>query len=261
MIRVAVLGLVAVFVLPAFALTGRQVIDDAQKKHGFSTWKDRKLSSTMETYSGSSLTRTRDLEITEQTDPRGEHRTYISFIGPNDVQGTHFLHLSPRGTGDQQWLYAPNTRRVRRLAEAQRDENFFGADLSYRDLELIVRIQQWNDDESTATLGPEETIDGHRCNVVMLVAKNEEFPQYGKYVLYFGGDDQLLWQVDVWDTDQKLFKRTSPRKYQDVGQYSTAMESDVETVPNHTRTHFTFKDVKYDAGVSESLFSVSNLDR
>ncbi len=260
MIRVVVAALVLAAV-PGFALTGREVIDSAQKKHGFSTWKDRTLSATMATYSGGDLVRTRDLEITEQTDPRGEHRTFIAFIAPHDVQGTRFLHLSPRGASDQQWLYAPNTRRVRRLSESQRDENFFGADLSYRDLELIVRIQQWNDDESTATLGPEETIDGHKCNVVTLVPKNEEFPHYGKYILYFGTDDQLLWRVEVFDTDGKLYKRTTLRKYDKIGNYSTAMESNVETVPNNTRTDFTFKGVKYDVDVDEKVFAVSNLDR
>ena len=247
--------------VPAFALTGREVIDSAQKKHGFSTWKDRTLSATMATYSGGDLVRTRDLEITEQTDPRGEHRTFIAFIAPHDVQGTRFLHLSPRGGADQQWLYAPNTRRVRRLSESQRDENFFGADLSYRDLELIVRIQQWNDDESTATLGPEETIDGHKCNVVTLVPKNEEFPHYGKYILYFGTDDQLLWRVEVFDTDGKLYKRVTPKRYERIDNYATAMESNIETVPNGTNTEFVFRQVKYDAGVSDRIFVVSNLDR
>jgi outer membrane lipoprotein-sorting protein len=256
-----ILVLLAAMVAPAAAITGREVIDQAQQKNGFSTWKDRKGGATMETYDHGSLTRTREMNIIEQTDPRGEHRTFIAFIAPHDVQGTRFLHLSPRGAGDQQWLYAPNTRRVRRLSEAQRDENFFGADLSYRDLELIVRIQQWNDDESTATLGPEETVDGHKCNVVTLVPKNEEFPHYGKYILYFGTDDQLLWRVEVFDAEGKLYKRTTLRKYDKIGNYSTAMESDVETVPNNTRTAFTFKNVKYDVDVDEKVFSVSNLDR
>ena len=50
------LSLVAALVLacgsltPAAALTGREVIDTAQKKNGFSTWRDRVLEATMETY-------------------------------------------------------------------------------------------------------------------------------------------------------------------------------------------------------------------
>ena len=261
MIRSIVIGLLVLLAVPASALTGRDVVDGAQKKNGFSTWKDRTVSATMATYASGDLTRSRDLEITEQTDPRGEHRTFMSFIGPADVQGTRFLHLSPRNAADQQWLFAPATRRVRRLSEAQRDENFFGADLSYRDLELLVRIQQWNDEESTATLGPEETVEGHRCNVVTLVPKNEEFPHYSKYVLWFGTDDALLWRVDVYDTDGKVFKRILPRKYERFGAYATSMESDVETLPHNTRTAFSFRQVKYDAGVNDGLFSVSNLDR
>jgi hypothetical protein len=245
---------------PGWSLTGREVIDGAQRKNGFSTWKDRTLATTMVTYAGESRTRTRDMEIAEQTDPRGEHRTFIAFTGPADVQGTRFLHLSPRGAGDQQWLFAPIARRVRRLAESQRDENFFGADLSYRDLELLVRVQQWNDAEATATLGEDERIDGHACRVVSVVPKNEEFPAYGKYILWFGTDDALLWRVDIFDTDGKLFKRVTLRGYERIGVYATAMDAEIETVPNHTRTTFAFRQVKYDEGVSENTFTVSHLD-
>ncbi len=262
MTRVALLVcMLALAVAPACALTGREVIDGAQKKNGFSTWKDRTLESTMATYANGAFTRSRELDVSEQTDPHGEHRTFIRFISPADVQGTRFLHLSPRGAGDQQWLYTPVTRRVRRLSEAQRDENFFGADLSYRDLELLVRIQQWDDTESTATLEPDETIDGHACHVVTLVPKNDEFPTYSKYKLWFGTDDALLWRVDMFDTDGKIFKRATPRHYERIGAYATAMESDVETLPSNTRTNFLFRGVKYDVGVGDGIFVVSNLDR
>ena len=260
MMRLVVAAIVAALLTPACALTGREVIDGAQQKNGFSTWKDRTTSATMATYSDGSFTRSRDMDISEQTDPRGEHRTFIAFTGPHDVQGTRFLHISPRGSGDQQWLFAPSVRRVRRLGEAQRDENFFGADLSYRDLELLVRIQQWNDTEATATLEKGETIDGHACHVVTLVPKNEEF-SYTKYVLWFATDDALLWRVEIFDEDGKLFKRVTPKRYQRIGAYATAMQSDIETVPAKTRTSFDFREVKYDAGVSDNVFVVSNLDR
>jgi outer membrane lipoprotein-sorting protein len=256
----APLCLVLALAAPAVALTGREVITSAQEKNGFSTWRDRTLLSHMQTFAGDAMTRDRDFEVNEQTDPRGEHRTLIRFTGPADVQGTRFLHLSPRGGSDQQWIYTPTTRRVRRLAEAQRDENFFGADLSYRDLELLVRIQQWNDDESTATLDPDATVEGHTCHVVTLVPKNEEFPLYSKFILSFGVDDALLWRVDLFDTDGKLFKRVKPRKYARVGKYATAMEAEIETVPSNTHTLLDFKDVKYDVGLPDAGFAVSVLD-
>jgi hypothetical protein len=250
---------VALAAAPAAALTGREVIDTAQQRNGFSTWKNRTASAKMESYDKDTLARTREIDVTEETDPRGEHRTFIRFTSPADVQNTRFLHLSPRGDKDQQWLWAPGTRRTRRLGDAQRDENFFGTDLSYRDLELLVRIQQWNDAEATATLVGEETIDGKPCHVVELVPKNEEFP-YAKYRLWFDKNDFLLWRVDVYEEDHVL-KRVTPARYEKVGPYQTAMEADVANITANTKTVFTMRNVKYDEGVGEAVFSVSNLDK
>lgn len=251
---------VVLFAAHAAALTGREVLDQAEQKHGFSTWKDRKARAAMDTFDKGSLVRTREMDITEQTDPRGEHRTFITFTGPADVKGTRFLHLSPRGERDQQWLWAPTTRRTRRIAEGQRDENFFGADLSYRDLELMVRIQQWNDDEVTATLVGEETVDGKACHVVELVPKNEEFA-YTKYRLWFAKDDLFLWRMDVFEDDERVVKRVLPKRYQRFGNYDMAVEADVTNLPADTRTVFKISDVRYDEGVTETMFTVGNLDR
>src|SRR2546430_8598096 len=88
-----------------------------------------------------------------------------------------------------------------------------GTDLSYRDLELIVRIQQWNDSEATATLEPEAPLDGKPCQVVALAPKNDEFP-YSRYRLWFGSGDFLLWKVEVYDLEGKLFKSVTMSRYE-----------------------------------------------
>jgi hypothetical protein len=259
--RLTLASLAALLALAAQAgaMTGREVIDTAQQRNGFSTWHDRTAAATMETWDKGTLARTREIDVTEQTDPRGEHRTFLRFTSPADVQNTRFLHLSPRDDKDQQWLWAPTTRRTRRLGDAQRDENFFGTDLSYRDLELLVRIQQWNDSEATATLVGEETVEGHPSRIVELVPKNHEFP-YTKYRLWFGSDDYLLWRVDVYQDDEVL-KRVTPKKYEKIGPYQTAVESDIANLPANTRTIFMLRNVHYDAGVPEGVFTVSNLDK
>jgi outer membrane lipoprotein-sorting protein len=245
---------------PAAALTGREVIDNAQKKHGFSTWHDRVADMQMESYT-TSLQRTREVTVTEQTDPRGEHRTFMEFTGPADVTGTLFLHLSPRGEKDQQWVWTPASRKARRLADASRDENFMGTDLSYRDLELIVRIQQWNDDEATATLEPDGEVDGKPCNVVTLVPKNtEEFP-YARYRLWFGKDDLLLWQVEVDDLEKRLFKRVRLSRYERVQDFATAQESDIANVQYNTHTTYKLRNIRYNSGVSDDTFSVANVQK
>ena len=243
----------------ARALTGREVIDTAQQKNGLATWRDRILDTTMESYT-TTLQRTREATITEQTDPRGEHRTFMEFTGPADVAGSLFLHLSPRGEKDQQWVWTPVTRKARRLADAARDENFFGTDLSYRDLELVVRIQQWNDREATATLEPDADLDGKPCHVVALVPKNEEFP-YSRYRLWFGTGDFLLWQVEVHDLEGRLFKRMRMGRYERIQEHATAADSDVINVQYGTHTTFKIRNVRYDTSVPDDTFSVSNVQK
>ena len=255
----AVLVLICASRTPAAALTGREVIDTAQKKNGFSTWHDRVLETTMESYT-TTLQRTRDASVTEQTDPRGEHRTFMEFTGPADVTGTLFLHLSPRGEKDQQWVYTPTARKARRLADAARDENFMGTDLSYRDLELIVRIQQWNDSEATATLEPEAQTDGKPCHVVGLEPKNKEFP-YARYRLWFGTTDFLLWKVEVWDLEGRLFKSVTMDRYERIQDYATAREFNVANVPYGTHTLFKVRNVRYNTGVPDDTFAVANVQK
>lgn len=254
----AALVAVVLATLPAAALTGREVIDSAQRKNGLTNWKDRRLSATMKTYEGDALVRTREIEVVEQTDPRGEHRTLINFIGPADVQGSEFLHLSPRGERDSQWLWTREMRRARRISEAQQDETFFGTDLSYRDLELMVRIQQWTDAEAAATLEGEETIDGRACHVVALEPKTPEF-HWTRYRLWFGKDDLLPWRLDVHGDGDKIAKRVVMSKYERVQDHATPVEVTVSNVGDDSRTTLSQREIRYDTGVSDDVFTVSAL--
>jgi len=96
--------------------------------------------------------------------------------------------------------------------------------------------------------------------MVELVPKdNAEFP-YSKYRLWFDANDSLLWRVDVYQ-DDKVVKRVTPTRYEKIGNYETAMEANVANLPADTHTVFTLRNVHYDAGVSEAVFSVSNLDK
>jgi len=245
---------------PAWALSGREIIDTAQQKNGLTSWKDRRLAATMQSYENDSLARTREVEIVEQTDPRGEHRTLMTFISPHDVQGTEFLHLSPRGEKDTQWLWTKEMRRARRIAEAQQDENFFGSDLSYRELELLVRIQQWNDADATATLEGEEVIDGKACHIVALDPKNPEFP-WGRYRLWFGKDDSLPWRLDIHDKSGKVVKRVLLAKYERVQNHETPVEVTVVNVGENTKTLLSQRDIRYNTDVSDDMFTVSALGK
>src|SRR5262249_34666131 len=151
---------------------GRGVIAAAQARHGLATWKDRTSTVILETFEAEGGRR-REATIVEQTDPHGPHRTRIDFADGGETLVTRLLHVAPRGGPDTYWLGSPGSRRVRRVAgnaagSLPRDEIFTGTDMSYRDLELVVRIQQWDDDAATATLEADEPCGGVSCHRIAL---------------------------------------------------------------------------------------------
>ncbi len=93
-----------------------------------------------------------------------------------------------------------------------------------------------------------------------MTPRNDEFP-YSRYRLSFETEGLLLRQVDVWDQEGTLVKRVLPRKYERIGAYATAMESDVANLRAATHTVFSLRDVKYDTGVSDSVFSLANISK
>src|SRR5207244_12629058 len=168
--------------------------------------------------------------------------------------------LTPRVAQHRQRVCTPPARKALRVADAAPDENFMGTDLSYRDLELIVRIQQGNDGEATATLEPEAQLDGKPCHVVALAPKNDEFP-YSRYRLWFGNGDFLLWKVEVYDLEGKLFKTVTMSRYARIQAFATAQEPSIANVQYGTHTLFKIRNVRYNSGVPDDTFAVANVQK
>jgi len=73
--------------------------------------------------------RTRSLEVEGDGD-----RTLVIFDRPRDVQGTTFLTFSHKTGNDDQWLYLPALRRVKRIASSNRSGPFMGSEFAFEDV-------------------------------------------------------------------------------------------------------------------------------
>jgi len=154
------------------APTGREVIAEAQARNGFAMWRDRKTTVTLEGFDGAHHM-IREAEVHERTDPQGEHRELFEYRSPGDFAGTRYRVVSPRHARQDWWLWTPATRRVRKLGGTypglQRDEIFFMSDLSYSDISLLVRIQQWSDADGDVRLDGAEPCGEKTCDRLKLV--------------------------------------------------------------------------------------------
>jgi outer membrane lipoprotein-sorting protein len=73
--------------------------------------------------------RSRTLEGSDDGD-----QLLATFESPADVKGTVFLSHTHAGRADDQWLYLPALKRVKRIAPANKTSPFMGSEFSYEDL-------------------------------------------------------------------------------------------------------------------------------
>lgn len=61
-------------------------------------------------------------------------RSLITFTWPADVKGTKMLTWTHKQGDDQQWLYLPAFKRVKRISSRNKSGSFMGSEFSYEDL-------------------------------------------------------------------------------------------------------------------------------
>jgi hypothetical protein len=71
----------------------------------------------------------KSLEVTTDGD-----KSLMVFDEPKDVQGTSFLSFSHVNGPDDQWIYLPALKRVKRIASNKKSGSFMGSEFSYEDL-------------------------------------------------------------------------------------------------------------------------------
>jgi len=88
--------------------------------------------------------RTRDLKSYSKDFGADEHKT-LFFKSPSDVKNTAFLtyDYDDASKDDDQWLYLPALKKVKRIPSADKSSSFMGSDFSYfdmtdRDLEIMI---------------------------------------------------------------------------------------------------------------------------
>ena len=61
-------------------------------------------------------------------------KSLIIFENPGDVKGTAFLSFTHKTGSDDQWLYLPALKRVKRIASSNKSGPFMGSEFAYEDI-------------------------------------------------------------------------------------------------------------------------------
>ena len=162
---------------------------------------------------------------------------------------------------DDQWLYLPAMRKVRRISASDRGDYFLGTDLTYEDIKLETRVGVADYDYTHVG---EEDIDGHRCYVVEAEPVSEDVAKelgYGGATLWVDADIWMVRQRYSLDVAGNPLKTVRTRDIRVVDGIWTAHTIDVENHKTGHRTVFEFTDIDYAADVDDSVFTERALRR
>lgn len=136
----------------------------------------------------------------------------MRFLAPDEIRGAGLLTVEHRGAEDEQWFYLPATRKIRRIAGADRRNRFMGTEFLYEDL------QGYHPEDYTFRLVRKEEIDGETCQVIEAVPRDEAASRsaYSRKLLFIGEKTLLLRRAEFSGRDGTKLKTLTASKTEEV---------------------------------------------
>ena len=191
------------------------------------------------------------------TGPDNLSKLLIRFLAPRGVENTGLLTWeAPRGDDDQ-WLYLPATKKVKRIAAGSKSHRFMGTDFAYADMQPEnLQTHQYQ------MLGA-EIVDGHECHVIEAVPATEREATnsgYSKRKLWVRKDNYFTIRREYYDRNGRLEKTGFERKLVQVaGSAWRANELEMHDAEAGTRTILVVESRSVDKGLNESLLTEAGL--
>jgi len=249
--------LLSLFASPAWAISaeekGLKIAQIADKLD--SGWGDQKQSLEMilrnkQGQESRRLIRGRALEV----DGDGDKSMSI-FDTPADVKGTAFLSFTHVNKPDDQWLYLPALKRVKRIASKNKSGPFMGSEFAFEDMssqEVDKYTYKWLRDEK---------LDGVDVYVIERVPVDKN-SGYTRQIVW---GDMKIYQplkVEFYDRKNSLLKTLTFIDYkQYLNKYWRADRMKMINHQNGKSTVLNFSDYTFNNGYTDRDFDRNSLKR
>lgn len=177
------------------------------------------------------------------------------FDEPADVKGTAFLTFSHAIKPDEQWLYLPALKRVKRINSKNKSGPFMGSEFAYEDI-ASQEIEKY-----TYKYLRDETLNGIDCFVI------ERYPAYE----HSGYTRQVVWinkaeyrpeKVVFYDRKNSLLKTLTYDGYQQyLDKFWRADQMNMENHQTGKSTTLTWSNYQFRTGLEDRDFNKNSLKR
>ena len=259
---------VALLSSPAIASTGETPVrgDTQEERAGFeiaarADRSDRgfvnskvELQMVLRNAAGKESRRTLKITTLEVADESVGDKSLVVFDNPNDIKGTALLSHANILEADDQWLFLPALKRVKRISSANKSGPFVGSEFAFEDF-TALELNKYD-----YNFLRQEEINGIDADVVERTPRYEN-SGYTRQVSWIDRDIYQVRKVEFYDRRGDLLKTLTLDDYRN---YNGVWRSQRMEMVNHQTgksTDFIYGDYQFDIGLEDGDFVKSRLAR
>jgi outer membrane lipoprotein-sorting protein len=178
------------------------------------------------------------------------------FDNPRDVKGTAFLNYTHKVGDDDQWLYLPALKRVKRISSRNKSGSFVGSEFSYEDIssqEVEKYTYKWIRDEN---------YEGKQCFVVDHYPVDKKNSGYTRQVTWIDKKEYRPLKIEFYDKKYSHLKTLTFSGYKIyLEKYWRADKLQMINHQNGKSTVLEFSNYKFLTGLKATDFNKNSLKR
>ena len=185
-------------------------------------------------------------------------KSLIVFNRPRDVKGTAMLTHSHKVEDDDQWLFLPALKRVKRISSSNKASSFMGSEFAYEDMtsqEIKKYTYRWLRDEPC----------GESEEFTCWVSERSPIDKksgYTRQVSWVDQEEYRVWKVEYYDRkDSHLKTLTVPSYQQYLGKHWRADEMMMVNHLTGKSTRLVWQNYAFGADLDDSDFTKVSLKR
>ncbi len=159
---------------------------------------------------GDKVTRKMSIKVKE-VDGDGD-KSIITFLWPADVNGTKMLTWAHKTENDDQWIYLPALKRVKRITSTSKTGSFMGSEFSYEDLGS-KEVERY-----TYKYLKDYKLKGRATHAVERVSKDSD-SGYSREIVYLDKEYQNPLKIEYYDRKNELLKVALFSNFKKIGKF------------------------------------------
>lgn len=198
---------------------------------------------------------TRELEVKSLEVEGDGDKALTIFESPRDVKGTAFLSFSHALEADEQWIYLPALKRVKRISSKSKSGPFVGSEFAFEDM-TSYEVEKF----SYAFLGEEE-VNNEVC-FVLKQTPEYEFSGYSYQKVWIDKSHYRVQKIEFYDQKEALLKTlhlTDYKLYKD--KYWRPMKSLMRNAQTRKSTYLLTEEMTFDTDLTDNDFDKNSLKR